>query len=78
MFHCFFVYESGLHPSPKAVDLLNSEARRGLSGIWCTKLVLKAGAPIFPPMDRFSLDQLEVENLKRARKTSVLRALHTM
>ena len=57
-----FRYESGLYPSPKAVDLLNSETWRGLSGIRCTKLVSKAGAPIFPPMDRFSLDQLVVEN----------------
>jgi len=62
MFHCFFVYESGLHPSPKAVDLFESDIRRGFSGIRCTKLVSKAGAPIFPPMDRFSLNQLVVEN----------------
>jgi hypothetical protein len=64
MFHVplLFRLRIGLHPSPKAVVLLNSEARRGFSGIRCTKLVSKTGAPIFPPMDRFSLDQLVVEN----------------
>jgi hypothetical protein len=45
-------------------------------GIRCTKLLLKAGAPIWPPMDHISFDQLTVEKFKRARRTNVLRALN--
>jgi hypothetical protein len=50
MFHCFFcVYKSGLHPSPKAVDLPKTESWWALQRIRCTKLGSNPGAPNSAP-----------------------------